>query len=259
MGLAEIAAAFARAKGEGRPALMPYWPLGYPDGPTSLRVVQAIVRAGADMLELGVPFSDPLADGVVIQKATQIALANGATVRGCIQIAREAQLRVPAFAMGYMNPVMAYGEASYARDWRAAGADGLIVPDLLPDDAQDLRAICTDQDMALVQFVAPTSNDKRLALATRHASGFVYIVQVAGVTGARSTLASGLREYVQRVRAHAGSTPVVVGFGVSTRAQVREIGQYADGVIVASALIKHAGEASDPAAAAYDFVRELRG
>jgi tryptophan synthase alpha chain len=262
MGLSEIATAFARARAEGRPALMPYWPLGYPDADTSLQVVRAIAEAGADMIELGVPFSDPLADGVVIQKATQIALERGISVAGCMALTREARtlgVRVPAFAMGYLNPAMAYGEAAYVRDWAAAGVDGLILPDLPPADSAVVGEQCAAAGMALVQFVAPTSPEKHLALAARHASGFVYVVQVTGVTGARTALADGLREYVQRVKAHAGETPVVVGFGVSTPAHVREIGTFADGAIVASALIRHAGEAPDPARAAYEFVRELRG
>lgn len=262
MGRHEIAAAFARARAEARPALMPYWPLGYPDIETSLRVVEAIARAGADLMELGVPFSDPLADGVVIQRATQIALSNGATVAGCVDVARRARaagVTAPFFAMGYLNPLLAQGEAAWARDWRAAGADGLIVPDLPPEESDDLSAACAAEDLALAQFVAPTSTDERMALAARAATGFIYVVQVTGVTGARTELAAGLREYVAQVRRHAGSTPVVVGFGVSTAAHVKEIGRYADGVIVASALIRAAGEAPDPAAAAFEFVRALRG
>ncbi len=260
MGLTEITRAFARARSEGRPALMPYWPLGFPDMERSLEVVEAIARAGADMIELGVPFSDPLADGVVIQRATQIALKNGATVAGCVSLARRARaagVTAPFFAMGYLNPLIAYGEEAYARDWRAAGADGLIVPDLPPEEAGDLSAACAGHDLALAQFVAPTSTSARAVLAARRATGFIYVVQVTGVTGARTALAAGLREYVERVKSVSGGTPVVVGFGISTAAQVREVGQYADGVIVASALIRAAGDAPDPAAAAYDFVRGL--
>ena len=261
MGIESIAGAFARAKAEGRPALMPYWPLGFPDTERSLEVVEAIAKAGADMMELGVPFSDPLADGIVIQRATQIALANGATVAGCVAIAgraRAAGITTPFLAMGYLNPLLARGEVAYAADWRAAGADGLIVPDLPPEECETLRGACDANGLALVQFVAPTSTDARMALAARAASGFIYVVQVTGVTGARTELAAGLRGYVARVRAQAGSTPIVVGFGVSTAAHVREIGRFADGVIVASALIRAAGDAADPAAAAYAFVKALR-
>ncbi len=258
MGLSEIQAAFARARAEGRPALMPYWSLGYPDAATSGRVLRALADAGADMIELGVPFSDPLADGPVVQHANQTALDRGITVRKCMDIARDAQLRIPAFAMGYLNPVLAYGEAAYARDWRAAGASGLIVPDLPPEESAPLRGECAVNGMALVQFVAPTSTDRRIALSVKHASGFIYIVAVTGTTGARATLASGLRDYVLRVKAQANGLPVVVGFGISTAEHVREVGRYADGVIVASALLRAAGDAQDPALAAAEFVRRLR-
>jgi tryptophan synthase alpha chain len=261
MGLAEIARAFARARAEGRPALMPYWSLGYPDVETSLRVIQAIARAGADLIELGVPFSDPLADGPVIQRANQVALEGGITVSRCIALAAQARasgVTQPLLAMGYLNPVIAYGEARYVADWQCAGADGLIVPDLPPEEDASLKQACDAHQMALVQFTAPTSTTERIRLAVGHATGFIYIVSVAGVTGARDRLPEGMRDYVLRVKAQAGDKPVVVGFGISKPEHVREVGQYADGVIVASALIRAAGAASDPAQAAYDFVRRLR-
>lgn len=261
MGLPEIAAAFARARAENRPALMPYWSLGYPDAETSLRVIEAIAHAGADMIELGVPFSDPLADGPVIQRANQIALERGISVNCCIELAARARasgVRAPLFAMGYLNPLLAYGEARYVEAWRRAGADGLIVPDLPPEESSDLKRECESHDLALVQFVAPTSTDARIGLAAVHATGFIYVVSVAGTTGARDKLAAGLREYVERVKAAANGKPVVVGFGISTPDHVCEVGRFADGVIVASALIRAVGDAPDPAQAAYEFVRNLR-
>lgn len=260
-GLSAIAAAFARAKAEGRPALMPYWSLGYPDVETSLRVIEAIARAGADLIELGVPFSDPLADGPVIQRANQIALERGITVSRCMQIAaraRAAGVATPFLAMGYLNPVLAYGEARYVADWQRAGADGLIVPDLPPEECDALKRECVAHEMALVQFTAPTSTDARIRLAAAHASGFIYIVSVTGTTGARDRLAEGLRNYVERVKAQAHGTPVAVGFGISKPEHVREVGQFADGVIVGAALIRAAGDAPDPSQAAYEFVRGLR-
>ncbi|BCX05863.1 MAG: tryptophan synthase alpha chain [Candidatus Roseilinea sp.] len=260
-GLSAIAAAFARAKAEGRPALMPYWSLGYPDVETSLRVIEAIAHAGADLIELGVPFSDPLADGPVIQRANQIALERGITVSQGMQIAaraRAAGVPIPFLAMGYLNPVIAYGEARYVADWQRAGADGLIVPDLPPEECDTLKRECDAREMALVQFTAPTSTDARIGLATKYASGFIYIVSVAGVTGARDRLAEGLRDYVERVKARANGVPVAVGFGISKPEHVREVGQFADGVIVGAALIRAAGDAPDPARAAYEFVSGLR-
>ena len=260
MGLTEINAAFAKAKAEGRPALMPYWSLGYPDAETSLRVIEAIVKAGADMIELGVPFSDPIADGPVNQRANQIALDHGITVNRCIDIAtriRADGVTVPLFAMGYTNPMLAHGEARYAEDWHRAKIDGLIVPDLPPEESEGLKRECDARGMGLIQFVAPTSTDERIRLAAFHATGFIYVVSVAGVTGPRTELAAGLREYVERVKALANGKPVVVGFGISNRDQVREVGQFADGVIVASALIRAAGDAPDPAQTAYEFVKSL--
>lgn len=261
MGLQHIQQTFARARSEMRPALMPYWTLGYPDASTSVRVIKAIVSAGADMLELGIPFSDPLADGPVIQRASQIALENGASVRGCIELASELRasgINVPMIAMGYVNPLLAYGVANYVRDWHAAGVDGFIVPDLPPEEGGEMAEECTRKQMALVQFTAPTSTPQRVKLAVQHATGFIYVVAVTGVTGARDSLAIGLREYVERVKTQTGELPVVVGFGVSKPEHVREIGEYADGVIVASALLRAAGEAADPAINAAEFVRSLR-
>lgn len=260
MGLKKIADVFATAKAERRPAFMPYWTLGYPNADTSLHVVEAIVRAGADMIELGVPFSDPLADGPVVQHASQVALENGISLRKCMALTerlRSNGMTVPLLAMGYMNPVMAFGETAYVEAWHKAGADGLILPDLPPEESGEIRQACDAHEMALVQFVAPTSTDARMAYSTRQATGFIYVVQVLGVTGARDQLAEGLPNYVERVKAVANGTPVAVGFGISKPEQVREVGKFADGVIVGTALIRAVGEAKDPPQAAYDFVRNL--
>jgi tryptophan synthase alpha chain len=262
MGLEIIKSAFARAKAENRPALMPYWPLGYPDAETSLRVIEAIARAGADMVEVGVPFSDPLADGPVIQRASQVALAHGISVSHCIELVatlRQRGVTIPFLAMGYLNPLLAFGERPYVEAWQRAGADGFIVPDLPPEESDDLVTLCANNDMALVQFAAPTSTEARVDIATAHASGFVYVVAVTGVTGARENLAAGLREYVERVKAKARGIPVAVGFGISKADHVREVGRFADGVLVGAALVRAAGEAPDPAQAAFEFVQGLRG
>lgn len=260
MGLQEIKTAFDNAKAQNRPAFMPYWPVGYPDAPTSLRVIEAIAAAGADMIEIGIPFSDPLADGPVIQRASQVALDGGITLAKGIEIVRQARaigVRIPFLVMGYLNPLLAMGLREYAQAWKAAGADGLIVPDLPPEESAELAQICAEAGMALICFAAPTSPDDRLKIVAQTATGFIYIVSVAGVTGARDQLPEGLREYVLRVKAAAQATPVVVGFGLSTPEQVREVGQYADGAIVASALIRDAGAAPDPALAAYEFVKKF--
>lgn len=262
MTLAHIAAAFARARAEGRPALMPYWSLGYPDADTSLRVIEALARGGADMLELGVPFSDPLADGPVIQHANQLALDRGISVQKCLEIAAQARkigVTIPFFAMGYLNPILAFGEERYVDAWKAAGADGLIVPDMPPEESDVLRRACAANDLALVQFTAPTSTGRRIALATKLASGFIYSVSVAGTTGARGTLPPGLSDYIARVKAQANGKPVAVGFGISTPEHVKQVGEIADGAIIGAALIRAAGEAPDPAQAAFEFVQRMRG
>ena len=171
--------------------------------------------------------------------------------------ARANAIQQPFLAMGYMNPAMAYGETRYVEAWHTAGADGLIIPDLPPDESDDIKGACTQRGLAMVQFVAPTSTSERIAIAVKHATGFIYVVQVAGVTGAREKLAEGLQGYVERVKAQANGIPVVVGFGISKPEHVRAVGKFADGVIVASALLKAAGEAKDPPQVAYDFVRGL--
>lgn len=261
MSLASIAAAFTRARAEHRAALMPYWSLGFPDADTSVRVIESLARAGADMVELGVPFSDPLADGPVIQRANQIALDRGITVEKCLELTqhiRAAGVTIPLMAMGYLNPIMAFGEERYVEAWHAAGADGLIVPDLPPEESDVLAAACAARDMALIQFTAPTSTERRIRQAVERATGFIYSVSVAGTTGARGALPPDLAAYIGRVKARAGSTPVAVGFGISTAEHVRQVGSIADGAIVGAALIRAAGDAADPAQAAFEFVRGLK-
>lgn len=236
--MSRIAQLFARTKGEGRIALMPYLAVGYPDLETTLALAPALTEAGADAFELGIPYSDPLADGPTIQHATQAALKNGITPRACIEAAAVIRQRVavPLILMGYYNPISRYGEQSFCRDVAAAGVDGLIVPDLPPEEADGLRDAAKANGLKLIFLVAPTSTDQRLNAVDHAASGFVYCVSLAGVTGARSHLAEGLPEYLERVRRHI-QLPTAVGFGISRPEHVRTVARYADGAIVASALI----------------------
>jgi tryptophan synthase alpha chain len=265
MGLDRIAAAFAAARVEGRAALMPYFTLGYPDADPSEAVIRAIAAAGADLIELGVPFSDPLADGPTIQRSTQVALEGGITVARCLTLTRrlrEAGVSQALLLMGYVNPVIAYGAARFVADAAASGADGLIIPDLPPEEAAaggacEIEAACAAQGLALVYLAAPTSTDERLATLAARTSGFLYLVSVAGVTGAREGLPPDLAAFVGRTRAVA-RTPIAVGFGIGTPAQARAVGRLADGVIVGSALINAVTGAADPAAAANAFVSGLR-
>jgi tryptophan synthase beta chain len=260
VGLARIAAAFAAARRQGRAALMPYFTLGYPDASTSEAIVRALAEAGADLLELGIPFSDPLADGPAIQRSTQVALERGMTLAGCLQLVarlRAAGVAQPLLLMGYFNPILAYGVERFASDAAAAGADGCIVPDLPPEEAVALEHACRAHELALVYLLAPTSTPERIAAVAARTSGFLYLVAITGVTGARDTLPPDLEAFIRRVR-DVAQTPVAVGFGISTPGQACAVGRLADGVIVGSALINAVAGAADPARSAAAFVGELR-
>jgi tryptophan synthase alpha chain len=239
-GIERITEAF----GHDRPAFMPYSVLGYPTRQGSLEVVKNLVEAGADLLELGLPFSDPLADGPTIQAATQKSLENGTTVKDCLAMTRELRqqgIETPALLMGYVNPMMAYGLAQFVADAAEAGVDGLIVPDLPPEEAEELAAACAEQGLALVFLLAPTSTPDRIKLVAGQSQGFIYLVSLTGVTGARTDLPPDLTEFVARVRAETDK-PLAVGFGIGNGAQAKAVGQLVDGVIVGSALVKRAGE-----------------
>jgi tryptophan synthase alpha chain len=260
-GVTHISDAFEQAKKEKRPALMPYYTLGYPNIEASLDVICAIAEAGADLIELGVPFSDPLADGPSIQGSTQTALEQGMSVAKCMEMVRELRQRgvkQPLVLMGYMNPILSYGCKRYVSDAVEAGADGLIVPDLPPDEAVCLEPSCRSYGLALIYLLSPSTSTERMIKVAQHTSGFLYLVSLSGVTGARRQLADGLADFAERARAIA-STPTAVGFGISTAQHVQEVGQHADGAIVGSALIDAVRRASDPVQAAGDFVRALRG
>jgi len=259
-GLDQITAAFAAARANRRAAaLMPYFTLGYPDRATSLDVITAIA-ADSDLLELGVPFSDPLADGPTIQHSTQVSLERGTTLAGCLEMVRELRRRgvtTPILLFGYYNPFLAYGLESIARDARQAGAQGFIVPDLPPEEAADLEAAAVHEGLAYVHFLAPTSSPQRIVAVTERAHGFIYLVSVTGVTGARQSIQTDLAGFIARVRA-ATAVPLAVGFGISTPQQAAAVGRLADGVIVGSALINAVDAAAgDEPAAAGRFVHSL--
>lgn len=251
---------FARLKTENRAALMPYLPLGFPTPDVSRRLIGAAVEAGADVIELGVPFSDPLADGPVIQHATHVALQNGMTLARCFEMARQAReagVTIPLVMMGYYNPFLRFGLEACARAARAAGVDGFIVPDVPPEEAGALDRTCRELDLDLVFLAAPTSTDDRLRLAAEATRGFLYLVSVTGVTGARGQVASDLAELVARARA-ATSKPIGVGFGIANAESARTVAALADGVIVGSALVSRIGAEGDAIQAARAFLSELR-
>ncbi|MCA9916853.1 MAG: tryptophan synthase subunit alpha [Anaerolineales bacterium] len=260
-GTDRITAAFTQAKQTKTAALMPYFTLGYPDAETSLDIVEAIAPY-SDLLELGVPFSDPLADGPTVQHSTQVSLENGTTTASCLEMVRELRRRgvqTPVMLMGYVNPILAYGEDAYVRDAVEAGVDGFIVPDLPPEEADGFEAKTASAGLALIPFLAPTSNPARIKMVAATARGFIYLVSVTGVTGARSQVRTDLAGFVNGVRAET-AVPLAVGFGISTPQQAAEVGQVADGVIVGSALINavNAAEAGTKVEAAVQFVKSLR-
>jgi tryptophan synthase alpha chain len=246
--------------GKGRAALMPYFTIGYPDYETSLDVISACVEAGADLMELGVPFSDPLADGPTIQLSTQVALENGITVRRCLDAVAELRARgvvIPLILMGYINPVLSYGLGKFVTEAVQAGVSGLILPDLPPEEAGELQLLCQQYGLDLVFLLPPNSSDERVRFVTEKCSGFVYLISVLGITGERDALPVELAEFVLRVRSQTDK-PLAVGFGISTPEQAAAVGDVADGVIVGSALIKAAGQAENPVEAAREFVRGLK-
>ncbi len=254
-----IAAAFAAAAGDGHAAaLMPYLMGGFPTLAESQRIGEACVEAGADIIELGVPYSDPLADGPVIHEAATQALAAGANLTGVLEVARALAPRVPVVLMCYANMVLAPGAEAFVERLARTGASGLIVPDLPYEEAAPVLGACDAHGVALVPLVAPTTPPERLAQIGARARGFLYAVSVVGTTGERAALAErSIAPFVARAKA-ATEVPVALGFGISTPAQARQAADAgADGVIVGSRLVRAASESPDPAAAVGALVAEL--
>jgi len=237
---------------KGRTALVCYAMGG--DGDTAA-LLQAIDEAGADVIELGLPFSDPIADGPVLQAAATRALASGATVRGVIELAGKLRLRAPVVAMGYMNPVESMGAAAFASALKQAGLCGAIIPDLPLEEAAPLRDALCGEGLDLVPLVAPTTPSARAAAIAQAARGFLYYVSVTGVTGARASLPDDLERRLADLRA-ISPVPVAVGFGISKPDQAAALKGKADGIVVGTALVKTAHEGGIRAAG--DFVRSLR-
>ncbi len=235
--------AFSRARAEHRPALLAYVMAGDPDLETSLAVAAACAEAGADLIELGMPFSDPIADGPTIQAAAGRSLAAGTTLRKGLALGARLRERIsaPIVLMGYLNPVLALGEGVFAAGCVAAGVDGVILADLPFDEPGALRDKLGAAGVRMIRMAAPSSPPARLAELARGAEGFVYAVSVSGVTGARARLPAELGARLGALRSMA-RVPVAVGFGVSTAAQVRELGALADGVVVGSALVARVAE-----------------
>jgi tryptophan synthase alpha chain len=258
--VSRIAPAFARLRDERRLGLIAYLTVGYPRLEVTPELVEAAAGAGADLIELGIPFSDPLADGRTIQAASQAALRAGVTVAGALEAARAARTRtaVPMLFMSYLNPMLAFGLDAFCQAARASGIDGLIVPDLPATESADLRRAAEKSHLDLVFFVAPTSSEAGIEAACRAATGFIYCIAVTGVTGARAQLDPALLPLLETVRRHT-QLPIVVGFGISRPEHLDALAGKADGVIVASALLDAIGQAPDrPAAQVRQFLGELR-
>lgn len=241
-----LADAFSRARAEGRAALIGYLPAGFPSKDESVRLMAAMVAGGVDIVEVGLPYSDPLMDGPVIQAAAEQALREGMTPAGVMDVARDvAATGAATVVMSYWNPVERYGVDAFARDLAAAGGCGVITPDLTPEEAADWSAATAAHGIERIFLVAPSSSDERLRVVSAACSGFVYAASTMGVTGARTTVASSAEDLVRRTRA-VTALPIAVGLGVSTGEQAAEISGYADGVIVGSAFIRLVQEAESP-------------
>ena len=259
-GPARIGAAFATAAAHGRAALIPYAVAGYPDADTSLDVAVALIDAGADLLEVGLPYSDPLADGATLQRAGSVALANGATLDRSIELVgriHAARPDTPLVAMGYVNQVLGGRDGSSVLSRLGeAGVSGFILADLTPDEGAGLEAEAAGHGIGIVYLVAPTTPPGRRRLVASRSQGFLYAVSLAGVTGARTRLAPGVGRFLRDIRA-ISPVPVAVGFGVSRPSHARQLAKLADGVIVASALVDALGPDGRDVAAMSGLVRSL--
>jgi len=243
---------------KGHKALIPYITVGYPSIEATLKVVPLLANSGCDIVELGIPFSDPLADGVTIQKASFHALQNGITPDICLKIAKglSQKVDIPLVFMTYFNPVFSYGLEEFCRACVSSGIDGLIIPDLPPEEGTELETITQRQGLDLIYLLAPTSTKERIRLVAKGSRGFIYLVSVTGVTGARDRLPADLEAFSARVRKIA-TQPLCVGFGISTPEQASWVARIADGVIVGSRIIQYM-EADEPMVKVANFARELR-
>jgi tryptophan synthase alpha chain len=237
--MSRIPTTFDRLRREGRTGLIAYLTVGFPEPAATPELVRALVEGGADVIELGIPFSDPLADGATIQRATHVALRHGVTTGAVIEMARGLRaegLVVPLVAMSYYNPILAYGLERFAADAAAAGIDGVIAVDVPPEEDEPLRRALRARDMDLIYLLAPTSTEERIHAVAARASGFIYCVSVTGTTGARGELPPDLPAFIARVRRHT-DLPLAVGFGVSRPEHIAQIGRLCEAAVVGSALI----------------------
>jgi tryptophan synthase alpha chain len=260
--MSRISQTFERLQQLHERALIPYVTAGDPDLEMTKRLVREMVRRGGDIIEIGVPFSDPLADGPIIQRASQRALQHGTTLRKILRTVSELRhdVDVPLVLLTYYNPVLRYGEKAFVADALDAGVDGIIVPDLPPEEGESLIELTADTPLEMIFLAAPTSTSARLALISEASRGFIYYVSRLGTTGVRERLADDLRMMLERLRSST-SKPIAVGFGVSTPDHVRLVAELADGVVVASAILKlmeDLGDRADQLEHVGDFVAALK-
>ncbi|MFH1652169.1 MAG: tryptophan synthase subunit alpha [Chloroflexota bacterium] len=253
--MSRIESAFGAGR---RKALIPYITVGYPSVEATMKAVPLLEREGADIIELGIPFSDPLADGATIQQASFNALKNGVTPRLCLEVAEKLrqEVKLPLVFMTYLNPVLSYGYDAFCRDCARAEVSGLIIPDLPPEEGAALEAAARPGGLDLIYLLAPNSPEARLRLVAEKSRGFIYLVSVTGVTGSRSSLPPDLEAFVARVRKVARQ-PLCVGFGISSGEQARRVARLADGVIIGSKFIQLM-EADPGLNSVRDFCREIR-
>jgi len=258
--MSRLAGTFARLKQEKRAGLVTYVMASDPDAATAQKIVDGLPDAGADVIELGLPFSDPMADGPAIQAAALRALANGGSTKATFELLRNFRKKntaTPVVLMGYYNPIYIYGAERFCKDAAAAGADGLIVVDLPPEEDEELRPHAKAAGLDLVRLATPTTDDKRLPTVLEGASGFLYYVAVLGVTGTKSAAATDVQAAVARIKRHT-ALPVAVGFGIKTPEGAAAIAKHADAAVVGSALVQIVADSkSDPATPLHKLVREL--
>ena len=260
--VSRLAATFERLRSENAAGLVTYVTAGDPDLPRTAGILRALDRAGADVIEVGVPFSDPLADGPVIQRATERALAAGTTLKGVLDLLAgiRPELRAPIVVFSYANPILRFGAEAFAERAREAGVDGVLVLDLPLEEAREFRNLLTARGIDTILLLSPTTTDHRLRQAADVGSGFLYAISRLGVTGARDRIADGAQEMVQRIR-RVSRLPVALGFGISKPEHVREVGQWADAAVVGSALVNviaEAGGAHDLDMRVEEYVRWLK-
>jgi len=259
--MSRIGKKFAELRRAERKGFVPFVTAGDPDLKTSLSIVEVLAEAGADVIELGLPFSDPMADGPTIQASSQRALTNGVSLPDVLAVVSEFRSRfeTPIVLFGYLNPLMQYGLARFRDDAAAAGVDGVLVTDVVDDEAQAISDQLAESDIDLISLVAPTTTDERLEKIAERARGFIYAVSRAGVTGARAETSSAAEKLVDRVRQYT-DLPIAVGFGISTPRQIEDVWRYADAAVVGSAIVNEIGHAvtcEDAIKRVRDFIRRM--